>query len=157
MEVAPVLEVPRAEGGGTELSICERPFCGHLRNGAPSSPGQFAQPVDGSLPEFLDQYSTSSRMAVLTLVLPRGYFTRGDVKETLNIEFPPRSSRMQNDTESQRGTMSYSINLHRCPCSSTTPGRVARRASDTAIRERRTSILSLTTTISCGYVSSEER
>jgi len=79
VEVAPVLEVPRAEGG-TELSICEQPLCGRLRDGALSCPGQFAQPVDGSLPKFLDWYSISYRMTVLTLFLPRGYFTRRDVK-----------------------------------------------------------------------------
>ena len=49
LEVAPVLEVPRAEERGPKLSFCEHPFRDRLCNRTLSGPGQPIQPVDRRL------------------------------------------------------------------------------------------------------------
>ena len=46
MEVAPILEIPRAEEGSTELSGCEQPLRDRLRNGGLAHPSQPIQPED---------------------------------------------------------------------------------------------------------------
>jgi hypothetical protein len=57
VEVAPVLEVSRAEEGGTEPSVCERPLRDGLRDGGLPRSSEPIQPVDRGLvkvarPEF---------------------------------------------------------------------------------------------------------
>jgi len=51
VEVAPVLEVSRAEEGGPELSVYEYPLRDGLGDGALPCSGQTIQPVDGRLVE----------------------------------------------------------------------------------------------------------
>ena len=46
MEIAPVLEVPRAEEGGTKQSVREHPLCDRLGDGCLSRSGEPVQPVD---------------------------------------------------------------------------------------------------------------
>ena len=51
VEVAPVLEIPGAEEGGTELSTRERPLRNCLCDGCLPRSGQPIQPVDGRFVE----------------------------------------------------------------------------------------------------------
>ena len=51
MEVAPVLEVSRAEEGGAEPSVCKHPLCDCLCDGALSRPSETIQPINRGLLE----------------------------------------------------------------------------------------------------------
>ena len=77
MEVAPILEVPRTEERGTELTVREHPLRDGLRDRTLPRPRQPIQPVDGRLveiscPEFdlVQDSSTGSLQTTFAVAMP---------------------------------------------------------------------------------------
>ena len=61
VEVAPILEITRAEERGTKLSVRQRPFGDRFGDTSLPCPSDPVQPADGGLAKFLVQSSISSK------------------------------------------------------------------------------------------------
>ena len=74
LKVPPVLEIARAEEGGTELAVRKQPLRGGLRDRGLARSGQPIQPVDGKLvrgpcPEFYGIQNGSARALETTFAV----------------------------------------------------------------------------------------